>query len=89
MPWANRSSAHELQGGISVKTTRNVIMHDEPNCYFLPFFYLLKLGLLHFSQIAPCHSTFLSFTTTLSRKCIHMQMSNFKLRNYALHYVNI
>ena len=68
MPWANRSSAHELQGGISVKPTRNVIMHDVPNFYFLPLFYLIKLELLHFSQIAPCHSTFHSFTTNFERE---------------------
>ena len=37
MPWANGSSAHELEGGISVvKPTLNVSMHDVPNFYFLP-----------------------------------------------------
>ena len=41
MPWANRSSAHELEGGISVKPTQNVIVHDVPNFYFLPLFYLV------------------------------------------------
>ena len=39
MPWANRSSAHELEGGISVKPTQNVIVH--------PLFYNIKLELLH------------------------------------------
>ena len=47
-PWANRSSAHELEGGISVKPTQNVIVHDGPNFYFLILFYLIKLELLHF-----------------------------------------
>ena len=63
MPWANRSSAHELEGGISGKPTQNVVVDDVPNFYFLPLFYLIKLELLHFRQIAPCHSIFLSFTT--------------------------
>ena len=30
MSWVNRLSAHELEGGISVKPTWNVIMHDVP-----------------------------------------------------------
>ena len=47
-PWANRSSAHELEGGISVKPTQNVIVHDMTNFYFLTLFYLIKLELLHF-----------------------------------------
>ena len=47
-PWANRSSAHELEGGISVKPTQNVIVHDVPNFYFLILFYLMKLELLYF-----------------------------------------
>ena len=68
MPWANRSSAHELEGGISVKPTQTVIVHDVPNFYFLPLFHLIQLELLHFSQIAPCHSIFLSFTTNFQRK---------------------
>ena len=42
-PWANRSSAHELKGGISVKPTQNVIVHDVPNFYFLTLLYLMKL----------------------------------------------
>ena len=42
MQWANRSSAHELKGGISVKTTQNVIVHDVPNFYFLLLVYLIK-----------------------------------------------
>ena len=41
MSWANRSSVHELEGGISVKLTQNVIVHDVPNFYFLPLFYLI------------------------------------------------
>ena len=51
MPWVNRSSAHEIEGVISVKPTQNVIVHDVPNFYFLPLFYmyLIKLVLLHFS----------------------------------------
>ena len=36
MPWANKSSAHEPDGGISVKPTQNVIVHYVPNFYFLP-----------------------------------------------------
>ena len=36
MTWVNRSSAHEWEIGISVKPTRNVIMHDVPNFYFPP-----------------------------------------------------
>ena len=63
MPWANRSSAHELEGGIFGKPTQNVIEQDVPNFYSLPPFYLITSELLHFSQIAPCHSIFLSFTT--------------------------
>ena len=63
MPWANRSSAHELESGISVKPTQTVIVHKVPNFYFFPLFYLIQLELLHFSQIEPCHSIFLSFTT--------------------------
>ena len=68
MPWANRSPAHELEGGMSVKLTQTVIVHDVPNFYFLPLFYLRQLELLHFSQIAPCHSIFLSFTTNFQRE---------------------
>ena len=41
MPWAKRSSAHKLEGGISVKPTQNVIVHDVPNFYFLPLFHLV------------------------------------------------
>ena len=41
MPWVNRSSAHELEGGISVKPTQNVIVHNVPIFYFLPLFYLI------------------------------------------------
>ena len=41
MPWSNRSSAHELEGGISVKPTQNGIVHDVPNLYFLSVFYLI------------------------------------------------
>ena len=66
MPWANRSSAHELEGGISIKPTQTIIIHDVPN--FLPLFYLRQLELLHFSQIAPCHSIFFSFTTNFQRE---------------------
>ena len=36
MPWANRSFAHALEGGIFVKPTWNVIMHDVPNFYSPP-----------------------------------------------------
>ena len=36
IPWANRSSAHELKDGIYIKATWNNIMHDVPNFYFLP-----------------------------------------------------
>ena len=68
MPWANRSSPHELEGGISVKPTQNVIMHYVPNFYFFPLSYLIKLELLHLIQIAPCHSTFLSFTNNCQRE---------------------
>ena len=35
MPWADRSLVHELEGGISVKLTQSVIVHDVPNFYFL------------------------------------------------------
>ena len=41
MPWANRSSAYDLEGGIFVKSTQNVIVPDVPSFYFLPFFYLI------------------------------------------------
>ena len=68
MPWANISSAHELEGGISVNPTQNVIVHDVPIFYFLPLFYHIKLKLLHFSQIVLCHSIFLSFTTNFQRE---------------------
>ena len=68
MPWANSSSAHELEGGISVKPTQTVIVHDVPNLYFLPLFYFRQLELLHFSQIVPCHSIFLSFTTNFQQE---------------------
>ena len=68
MPCANRSSDHELEGGISVKPTQTVIVHDVPNFYFPPLFYLRQLELLHFSQIAPCHSIFLSFTNNFQRE---------------------
>ena len=41
MPWVSRSSAHELEGGISVELTQNVIEHDVPNFNFPPLFHLL------------------------------------------------
>ena len=47
MSWANRSSAHELEGGISVKPTQIIIVHDVPNFSFLSLFYLIQLELLH------------------------------------------
>ena len=68
MSWANRSSAHELEGGIFVKPTQTVIVHDVPNFYLLSLFYLIQLELLHFSQISLYHSIFLSFTTNFQRE---------------------
>ena len=41
MQWANRSSAHDLEGGIFVKSTQNVIVPDVPSFYFLPLFFLI------------------------------------------------
>ena len=87
MPWVNRSSAHELDGGISVKPTQTVIVHDVPNFYYLPLFYLIQLGLLHFSQIAHL-SSYLPF--------IHHQLSAGNLftcqcpiLNYAIRHIAV